>query len=173
MEFLLLRAKLSNSEEMLISLTFLFWLCIAGAVDVVYRRCFNWLVVSGLISLLIFSVISPESYLIEISIQEKLIGSAGAFLILLVFYSFGMMGAGDVKFAAVLGLWVGWELLLPIWALSCAFSVLHGSIARSNLKYFFASALRWRDGSEGNGRRFIPYVTYLSAATVIVLMLSK
>lgn len=157
---------------MLISLTFLFWLCMAGAVDVVYRKCFNWLVVSGFIFLLIFFLVSPDSHFIDISIEKKLIGSGGAFLILLIFYYFGMMGAGDVKFATVLGLWVGWELLLPIWALSCAFSVIHGVAARSYMKYFFTSVFNWHDGVEKNEKRFIPYVTYLSAATVIVLMLN-
>lgn len=83
------------------------------------------------------------------------------------------MGAGDVKFAAALGAWVGWELLLPIWALSCGFAVLHGVVVRSNLKYFFSASINWKDGGQEKRKRFIPYVTYLSMATVIVLMLNK
>lgn len=158
---------------MLIGLTFLLWLCIAGAGDIVYRKCFNWLVVSGFTSLIIFMLINPDFSFLELSKQKILIGGVGAFIVFLIFYIFGMMGAGDVKFGAVLGLWVGWELLLPIWALSCAFAVFHGMLVRSDLKYFFAPAMRWWDGSQEKGKRFIPYVTYLSMATVIVLMLNK
>ena len=80
-----------------------------------------------------------------------------------------MMGAGDVKFAAVLGLWVGWKLLLPIWALSCLFAVVHGLFSRSTLKYFFVATSSMNDGTEDGNKKFIPYVTYLSVATVIVL----
>ena len=158
---------------MLIGLTFLLWLCMAGAGDIVYRKCFNWLVISGFISLIIFIIKNPDFSFLELSKQTMLIGGIGAFIVFLIFYIFGMMGAGDVKFGAVLGLWVGWELLLPIWALSCVFAVLHGMLVRSDLKYFFAPAMRWWDGSQEKGKRFIPYVTYLSMATVIVLMLNK
>ena len=158
---------------MLIGLTFLLWLCMAGAGDIVYRKCFNWLVISGFISLIIFMIVNPDLNFLELSKQKMLIGGVGTFIVFLIFYIFGMMGAGDVKFGAVLGLWVGWELLLPIWALSCAFAVFHGMLVRSDLKYFFAPAMRWWDGSQEKGKRFIPYVTYLSMATVIVLMLNK
>lgn len=110
---------------------------------------------------------------VDISMQESFIGVAAAFFGLLVFYFSGLMGAGDVKFAAALGAWVGWELLLPIWALSCGFAVVHGVFAKSNFLYFFSFLMKWKGGSKENGRRFIPYVTYLSMATVIVLMLSQ
>lgn len=83
------------------------------------------------------------------------------------------MGAGDVKFAAALGAWVGWELLMPVWALSCAFAVMHGLVDRSNLKYFFANWIQINYEVQVKDKKFIPYVTYLSLATIIVLMLDK
>lgn len=154
-------------------LLFLLWMCYAAVYDFQYRRCENWLIVTGLFLALISVSIFNDRNPVHIGLAESFLGFIAAFFVLLVFYLKKMMGAGDVKFAAILGIWVGFKLLLPIWVLSCVFAVLHGVVVRSNLKYFFAPAVRWRDGSEEKGGRFIPYVTYLSTATVIVLMLSK
>ena len=115
----------------------------------------------------------PEASPTSISAGGAFLGCFLAFSVFLVFYLFGMMAAGDVKFAAALGAWLGWELLLLVWALSCGFAVAHGFVVRSHLKYFFSPAMNWDDGTQKNKRRFIPYVTYLSIATVIVLMLNK
>lgn len=152
---------------------FLAWLIISAACDAIYRKCFNWIVISGL-ALALFSVgVKPESHPVNLLFLDSLFGFFLAFFVLLLFYKLKIMGAGDVKFSAALGAWVGWELLLPIWALSCGFSVIHGLVVRSDFKYFFSPAMKWEDGSKKNRGRFIPYVTYLSMATVIVLMLNK
>ena len=78
------------------------------------------------------------------------------------------MGAGDVKFATALGLWVGWKLLLPIWALSCVFSLVHGLFYK-----FSAIDSLSENGQLKNTHKFIPYVTYLSIATISVLCFYK
>ena len=80
-----------------------------------------------------------------------------------------MMGAGDVKFGAVLGLWVGWKLLLPIWGVSCLFALVHGLLARSDFKYLIVDTSSISVGREVGNKKFIPYVTYLSLATIIVM----
>lgn len=162
-----------EATNVLVGMTFLLWLCIAAAGDVVYRKCFNWIVLAGFLLIIIILLTNFEYDFINISVKDRLIGAGSAFVILLIFYSIGMMGAGDVKFATVLGVWVGWSLLLSIWALSCVFAVVHGLVARSNLKYFYVPAVNWSDSHQENRRRFIPYVTYLSLATVVVLMLNK
>lgn len=150
-------------------LIFLMWLCIAASIDFIYRKFFNWLaILGGLIAVLSISAYS-NSHPVSIKIIDSLSGAAIAFFVLLIFYKMKMMGAGDVKFAAVLGLWVGWKLLLPIWALSCLFAVVHGIFSRSALKYFFVVTSSMKDGTGTENKKFIPYVTYLSAATVIVL----
>jgi len=115
----------------------------------------------------------PEASPASISMGGAFLGFSLALLILLVFYFFGMMAAGDVKFAAALGAWLGWEFLLLAWALSSGFAVAHGFVERNHLKYVFSPEINWDDGTQKNKRRFIPYVTYLSMATVIVLMLNK
>ena len=69
------------------------------------------------------------------------------------------MGAGDVKFAAVLGAWLGWKLLIPIWILSCFFSIIHGVLARSLLRFLFEADSSMKNVTVDENRKFIPYVT--------------
>lgn len=117
--------------------------------------------------------IFPEFSAVNVDLKDSLIGFFVAFFAFLFFYQMKMMGAGDVKFAAVLGLWIGWKLLLPIWVLSCFFALVHGIVAKSVFEYLpgcFSS-----DGyfSDEKNRKFIPYVTYLSIATGLVLWFYK
>ena len=155
------------------ALLFLLWLCASAVMDAKYRKCYNWLVLLGIVAAFISVTLIPKAHPVNISPLDSIIGAFLAFLVLLIFYIKKMMGAGDIKFSAALGAWIGWELLLPIWALSCGFAVIHGFFVRSNAKYFFYPAMKWEDGLQEKGKRFIPYVTYLSIATVIVLMLNK
>ena len=148
---------------------FLLWLSVAAVIDVIYSKFFNWLAILGGFIAVFFILIYPDSHPVDIGIIDSMFGAAIAFFVLLIFYGLKMMGAGDVKFAAILGLWVGWKLLLPIWALSCLFAVVHGLFSRSTLKYFFMATSSMKDGTEDGNKKFIPYVTYLSVAAVIVL----
>ena len=154
-------------------MVFLLWLCVAAVIDAIYRKFFNWLAISGGLAAVLCISIYPDSHPVNIEILDSFVGAAVAFLVLLVFYGLKMMGAGDVKFATVLGLWVGWKLLLPIWALSCLFAVAHGILSRSSLKYFFVVNSSMKNGERVGNKKFIPYVTYLSLATVIVLVIYK
>lgn len=149
------------------------WLCFSATFDAVYRKFFNWVAIFGGVLAVLSIAAYPESHPVNIGFFDSLLGSIAAFSVLLVFYKMKMMGAGDVKFGAILGLWVGWKLLLPIWMLSCFFSLIHGVFARSSLKYFFVLTSSMKDGIERGNRKFIPYVTYLSLATVIVLNFHK
>ncbi|WP_411851175.1 prepilin peptidase [Stenotrophomonas sp. LGBM10] len=47
-----------------------------------------------------------------------LLGAVAGLLALLPFYAIGWMGAGDVKYFAVLGLLLGWSALLPVWIIA-------------------------------------------------------
>lgn len=152
---------------------FLVWICVAAVCDAKYRKSFNWIALSGIFLAFFSLIFFPGAHPVNINVYSSIFGSLIAFVVFLIFYSLRIMGAGDVKFAAALGAWIGWEFLLPIWALSCGFAVLHGLVVRSNLKYFFSATMNWEDGRQEKGKRFIPYVTYLAIATVIILMLNK
>ena len=120
-------------------LIFLLWISVCAAADLLYRRCFNWLILLGLGLAVISATLNLGILPFNIYLADRLIGFSAAFFIFLIFYLFKFMGAGDVKFAAVLGAWVGWEFFILIWALSCGFALLHGLVVRSDLKYFFFS----------------------------------
>lgn len=126
----------------------LLWLCVSAVFDARYRKSFNWVALSGLVVALISVTFNPGSHPVKLNIYSQLLGMFFCFFVFLFFYRLKLMGAGDVKFAAALGAWVGWELLLPIWALSCGFAVLHGVVVRSNLKYFFSASINWKDGGQ-------------------------
>lgn len=148
---------------------FLLWLCVSAASDAIYRRIYNWILIFGGLAAIASISIFQKSHPVDIQLLDSFVGAVVAFSVLIFFYIAKMMGAGDVKFAAVLGLWVGWQLLLPIWALSCSFAVIHGFFSRSSLKFFFTATSSMSDGLAEGKRKFIPYVTYLSVATIIVM----
>lgn len=150
---------------------FLLWLCVAAVDDYINRKARNWINLIGLVMALYVAASGSQTHLLGVSLGESLFSSVVCFLIFILFYFFRLMGAGDVKFAAALGAWVGWNIFLPIWALSCIFSVAHGFLVKSDMKYYFSPLIKLE--VKRNGERFIPYVTYLSIATVIVLMLNK
>lgn len=109
--------------------------------------------------------------------SSALIGSAVGFGFLLLFYAAGLMGAGDVKFAGALGLWVGASALVPIWIgaslLAGAHSVLWLVLQR--WPWFPRLSLMLSGnpsaGTDINGprrrARFIPYAAYLALATAV------
>lgn len=157
-------------------LLFLVWLCAAAVWDFQYRRVPNWLVALGACAALLCWWLPGELRPWAPSWTQSLLGALGAFLVLLPFYLWRLMGAADVKFAAVLGLWLGWQSLLPIWAVSCGLALVHGLVVKAYRRYGGS----WPASREGPAAqdgmasvkarsRFIPYVAYLAIASVLVL----
>ena len=155
------------------SIVLLLWLCIAAVNDAIQRKCFNWVVLVGLGLGLISILFNPKGHPVGITAFDSFAGIFLGFFVFLIFYQLKMMGAGDVKFAAALGAWVGWQLLLPIWAVSCVFSITHGFVATRIANYRVTAAEGVDLSSIEKKKKFIPYVTYLSLATVLVLILGK
>lgn len=152
---------------------FLLWMCYSAVYDALFRRCENWVIIIGIVLAMGSVSVFKDAHPVPISLGDSLLGFLSAFFVLLIFYSRKMMGAGDVKFGAVIGFWVGVELLLPIWALSCFFAILHGIFAKFRVINFFSGSFILIGSSFERNNRFIPYVTYMSIATVIVLMFNK
>jgi len=88
------------------------WLAGTVAFDFGYRRVPNLWLLAGAIFATV--ALSWNGSPLAVTWQQALTGGVGAFAILLCFYVLGMMGAGDVKFAGVLGLWLGGPALVPI-----------------------------------------------------------
>jgi prepilin peptidase CpaA len=113
-----------------------------------------------------------------------LLGFALGLLSLLPFYAIGWMGAGDVKYFAVLGLLLGAAPLLPIWIIASLLAGAHAMcviVARRIVPALSHGALstassgpvsrrlqpvvaQWRHARQG--RVGIPYAAYLAFASL-------
>lgn len=104
----------------------------------------------------------------DFSIVEAMVAGSVAFVALLPFYSKGWMGAADVKLAAALGIWLGFELLLPVWILSVLMALIYAKLADwSLLKRWLLSADIGADASLSH-RKFVPYGAMLCLSALLV-----
>lgn len=60
-----------------------------------------------------------------VAVSDHLLGAAAGLAALLPFHLIGWMGAGDVKYFAVLGLLLGLHALLPVWLGASALAGVH------------------------------------------------
>lgn len=103
------------------------WLITIAIMDLRIRKVSNWMVLLGLATgtAALFSGVQP----FWVEPVGALIGMVVAFAALLPFYAIRWMGAGDVKFAAVIGLWFGLSpYLLAILLGGSILAGLHGLI---------------------------------------------
>lgn len=146
-------------------LLLLCWLLAVFAQDVLHRRIPNVLVWTGAALALLALGLDAQPF--GLRWTESLLGGVIAFGTLLCFYILGLMGAGDVKFAGALGLWVGLQPLLPIWI---AASLLAGLHALLWLAFRRRPGLsRGAPAPGGRLPRDTPYAAYLAIATLALL----
>lgn len=109
----------------LLSRSLLLWLIVIVAMDLRIRKVRNWMALLGLATGLVALFSSVQPFWVEP--WDGVIGMVVAFAALLPFYALRWMGAGDVKFAAVMGLWFGLSPeLLFIWLGGSLLAGLHG-----------------------------------------------
>ena len=63
------------------------------------------------------------------ALSTSFFGALFAFLVLLLPYALGAMGAGDVKLAAGIGAWLGAELMIPILAIGLLATAVYSLVA--------------------------------------------
>ena len=152
----------------------LLWLLFVAVYDFRQRRVPNWLVLAG--AAVALAALALEMQPFGIGWTTALTGAAVGFGCLLLLYAVGFMGAGDVKFAGALGLWVGLPALLPIWVvgslLACLHSTLFLALQRWPVSPRLSLMLQGRpaaiDGSAAPQRKrrlVVPYAAYLALAT--------
>ncbi|AVQ83659.1 MULTISPECIES: A24 family peptidase [unclassified Variovorax] len=152
----------------------LLWLLFVAVYDFRQRRVPNWLVLAGAAVALAALALGTQPFGIEWS--TALTGAAVGFGALLLLYAVGLMGAGDVKFAGALGLWVGLQALLPIWVVASLLAGLHSALWLALQRWPVAPRLSLmllgRSSATSNGaapttarKRIVPYAAYLSLAT--------
>jgi prepilin peptidase CpaA len=153
---------------------YLMWLLFIAVYDFRQRRVPNWLVLAG--ALLALAALTLGMGPVKHDWAAALLGAGVAFGFLVFFYALGVMGAGDVKFAGALGLWVGFSALLPVWLIGSLLASLHAVLwlilrrwpvfPRFSLALFGPSSPA--DGSPSPTRvRFIPYAAYLALAAAV------
>jgi len=143
------------------------WLISITVMDLRSRKVKNWMVLLGLATGLaaLFSGAQP----LQVSAWSGLLGMGVAFAALLPLYALRWMGAGDVKFAAVAGLWFGLSPeLLAIWLGGSLLAGLHG-----------LAVLAWRRRLVGSVQltlnpkaiqRSIPYAGYMALVALALIM---
>lgn len=111
-----------------------------------------WLTGAGIFINLWLGTIDPQDLLIA-----SLLG--GGLLFLIAVISRGGMGGGDIKFAAALGIWFGWKLLL----LTLFLSFVFGGVGGLLLVVFRLK----------NRKDFIPFGPFITLGALISLLYGK
>jgi prepilin peptidase CpaA len=148
------------------------------ASDLIARRVPNLLLFVVLIAQCIFIGLGRAG----IPWMDSLLGLCLGLFGMLPFYVLRLMGAGDVKFAALLGVFVGPVPLFEVWVMASLLAGVH------SLTYFAIRAsdaltlvgarcaqTGWyrRMESLREGRRGIPFAAYLAFCMILLLALSK
>ena len=161
----------------MLQLWLLFLLATTG-YDLLQRRVPNWLVMSGL-AFAILALIT-ERHPFGLTWAPALIASLAAFLFFLIFYLMKVMGAGDVKFAGVLALWVGLMPFALIWAMASVLAGLHALLFILSKRQPLPSLLlklihgpAFNDPLKSASSKQIPYAAYLALSAIAWLVLFK
>ncbi len=142
----------------------------AGAVsffDIRDRRVPNWLVGLGAIFACMSFALARDALMV--TPFRCLLGFLLAFVVFLPLYAMRAMGAADVKVFAVLGLWLGVGMLVPIWLWASAAAGVHAiyAIAATRLQPVMVLGRMFAIGSSTDGRiRGAPYAAFLTLAAV-------
>lgn len=103
----------------------LVWALTIACIDWRQRRIPNLLLVLMLVPALLALIINHQG-LLGVAWLDSVLGMVAGGVILLPGYLLGKMGAGDVKFAACLGLLLGWHATLVLMLL---FALLLGAVS--------------------------------------------
>jgi prepilin peptidase CpaA len=156
--------------------------------DWMFRRVPNRLLIAVLVTYLLIRLADRAGFAVgtAVDIQSSLVGGVLAFVFLLPFYAFRAMGAGDVKFFALLGVLLGPVGLVVVWLVSTALNGGHavlqwmlGADAMPTIANLGRVAGAWIDGENGRlqrlsawvhdrrqGRKGIPYAAYMAIAAL-------
>ncbi|GGX09013.1 prepilin peptidase [Pigmentiphaga litoralis] len=156
--------------------------------DLSVRKVFNVLVVLGLVVQGSFLALSDGGIgRLATELEPAVTGLVVGFVLLLPLYAFRAMGAGDVKFFAVVGWWMGPAALLPVFVIASLMAAGHAmalgfassiwGVAAKDVGERLAAVLpmpaAWRFASDTprrRQRRGIPYAAYMAVGTVGMLV---
>jgi prepilin peptidase CpaA len=146
------------------------WMVTVSVFDVRERRVPNWLIGLGVAFVCISLVLAREAS--TATPVQGVLGALLAFVVFLPLYMLGAMGAADVKVFAVIGLWLGAGMLVPIWLWASAAAGVHAiyAIARARLRPVTVLGHTLVLGVEsGRQIRGAPYAAFLALAALGVI----
>lgn len=138
----------------------------------------NWLALSGLAFAALALLSGRQPF--DLGWTNALLAAIAAFLFFMIFYVVKMMGAGDVKFAGVLALWVGLMPFVLVWLMASVLAGLHAwlyiisstrPLPSLLLKLVHGPALS--NPSKVVKSKQIPYAAYLALSAIAWLVLFK
>lgn len=113
-----------SAAPVLCALALFAWLVVAAAIDVRSRRIPNRLVGSGMIAALALHLLAPSGAGLfsfwwgSPGVSQSLLGLLAGLALFMPLYLLRAVGAGDVKLLAMVGAWLGPQLLLGATLLS-------------------------------------------------------
>lgn len=137
-------------------------LCLASWFDIKSRKIPNQLIVLGIVLGIGVNALGsfPEHF------YSGILGFILGLVIMLIPYCFGLLGAGDVKLFAVVGLFLGSDNILD----ALIYTVLCGGVLA--LLYLFqigVARMRKVDTAEKVNKPSLPYAVAISGGTLLTL----
>lgn len=168
------------------------WLFAVIVNDLLWRRVPNWLILVGFLGWLFAGSGLTDGM--------SWLGALSAFVVLMPFYMLRWMGAGDVKFGVIVGLWLGLSMnLCWVWVGGSLLAGLHSVLSYATAamaRRFDVKAMllllglhRWlKAGNDRTGRaelsypilwnktdevkRVIPYAAYMALIAFFLILKS-
>jgi prepilin peptidase CpaA len=160
------------------------WCGLIAVTDLVWRRVPNSLIVVGGLAQAVILIYFGYG-LSGLSWFQALLGLIIGLMVLLPFYYFRIMGAGDVKLFAILGFFLGPKILFGLWLAASILAGVHALmiyISRGLMKVqplFIilisrVGSLGWYRVLESQraGRIGMPYAAYLAVSAIVALLMN-
>lgn len=152
--------------------------------DFAYRKVPNAVLAATIVAIGLALAFGPAP---EPGLGSRLLGFLVGLLVMLPIYAFGRMGAGDIKFFAVTGLFTGPMGLVTVWVVGSLLALAHALLVRMQAGAVWAV---WRDHfagllQRGGGMRVpgaarhsaeergIPYAAYLAIGLLVWMVLGR
>lgn len=152
--------------------------------DFAYRKVPNAVLVATIVAMSLALAFGPPP---EPGVASRLLGFLAGLLVMLPVYALGRMGAGDIKFFAVTGLFTGPMGLVTVWVVGSLLALAHALLVRMQAGAVWAV---WRDHftsllQRGGGmsvpgavrhtaeERGIPYAAYLAIGLLVWMILGR
>ena len=152
--------------------------------DLAYRKVPNAVLAATLVAVCLMLLFG---HIPEPGLASRVLGFAIGLLVMLPVYALGRMGAGDIKFFAVTGLFTGPMGLVTVWVVGSLLALAHALLVRMQAgtvwavwRDHFASLLQRGGGMSVPGaprgtaeERGIPYAAYLAIGLLVWMILGR